>query len=141
MTGAASSDTASTNSTPLSPPPITPVGGSASFAVSAPTAGGPTPPPVVSAPAATQGRNVSTQAMTVNGGSSGGAGALTASGAFSAASAEAEALEGTQEGTAGGAGWSEGMQTLAAVVGCAAVGTVLWSEFVLKDTGTGVPLL
>jgi hypothetical protein len=27
------------------------------------------------------------------------------------------------------------MEMLAAVVGCAAVGTVLWSEFVLKDTG------
>jgi hypothetical protein len=139
MTGAASSD--STNSAPLSPPPITPVGGSASFAVSAPTAGGPTPPPVISAPAGSQGRNVSTQAMTVNGGSSGGAGAMTASGAFSAASAEAEALEQAQESGAGGAGWSEGMQTLAAVVGCAAVGTVLWSEFVLKDTGMGLLLI
>lgn len=31
--------------------------------------------------------------------------------------------------------WNVGMQMLSAVVGCAAVGTVLWSEFVLKDTG------
>jgi hypothetical protein len=27
------------------------------------------------------------------------------------------------------------MQLLASVLGCAAVGTVLWSEFVLKETG------
>lgn len=31
--------------------------------------------------------------------------------------------------------WGSGMQFLSAVVGCAAVGTVLWSEFVLKETG------
>lgn len=34
-----------------------------------------------------------------------------------------------------GGDWNVGIQMLSAVVGCAAVGTVLWSEFVLKDTG------
>lgn len=77
---------------------------------------------------------MSTQAVSVNGGRSGGAGALTAAGAFNAASAaDAEVLEGAEQPEDGG--WSEGMQFLAAIVGCAAVGTVLWSEFVLKETG------
>eukprot|EP00878_Enallax_costatus_P044998 GHUV01053824.1.p1 GENE.GHUV01053824.1~~GHUV01053824.1.p1 ORF type:complete len:746 (+),score=261.83 GHUV01053824.1:864-3101(+) len=39
----------------------------------------------------------------------------------------------------GAADWSGGMQMVSAVVGCAAVGTVLWSEFVLKETGCGLP--
>jgi hypothetical protein len=58
---------------------------------------------------------------------------MTASGAFGAASAEADALEAAEGGP--DSNWNEGMQFLASVVGCAAVGTVLWSEFVLKDSG------
>jgi hypothetical protein len=34
--------------------------------------------------------------------------------------------------------WTAGMQLMSAIVGCAAVGTVMWSEFVLKDTGEGI---
>jgi hypothetical protein len=49
--------------------------------------------------------------------------------ALAADPAAAAAMEG-QAGVA-----SDGMQLLSAMVGCAAVGTVLWSEFVLKDTG------
>jgi hypothetical protein len=132
---------AASSSNPLSPPPITPVNGNAAFAASAAAAAagvGPSPPPVLSPPAgSTVSRGVSTQAVSVHGGSGGGAGALTASGAFNvaAAAAEAEALERAERGSDGG--WGDGMQLLSAVVGCAAVGTVLWSEFVLKETGEG----
>jgi hypothetical protein len=57
---------------------------------------------------------------------------MTASGAVGVASADSDALE--AEGSPD-SNWNEGMQFLASVVGCAAVGTVLWSEFVLKDSG------
>lgn len=131
------------SSNPLSPPPITPLGGTPAFAAAAASSAmaassaagaGPSPPPVVSTPASSSQRSVSTSAVSVSGGSNGGAGALTASGAFSDASAEAGAVETAEGGPAGGK-LSDGMQFLAAVVGCAAVGTVMWSEFVLKDTG------
>jgi hypothetical protein len=39
------------------------------------------------------------------------------------------------DGAAASPEWSAGMQLMSAIVGCAAVGTVMWSEFVLKDTG------
>lgn len=140
MTDAAATAVAATSSNPLSPPPITPAGGSSpafaaasgAMAASAAAGVGPSPPPVVSTPSGTQ-RSVPKQAVSVNSSSSGGAGALTASAeTFNAASAESDVLETAEDGDKN---WSDGMQFLAAVVGCAAVGTVLWSEFVLKDTG------
>lgn len=115
------------SSNALNPPPVTPVGGSPVLAtVSARGSnGGPSPPPVMDASAGGS-RSVSTQAVS-------GSGALTAAGSFSAATSNADALEGAA--VEGDGGWAEGMQMLSAVVGCAAVGTVLWSEFVLKETG------
>lgn len=144
ITADASAASAAAGSTsPLAPPPITPMGGSAAFAAassalsaSAAAGAGPSPPPVTHIPTGSQRGGVSTQAVSVSSSGSAGAGALTASGGFSSAPAQpSEAPEGTVgEGLPGDA-----MQMLAAVVGCAAVGTVLWSEFVLKDSG-GWPL-
>jgi hypothetical protein len=44
------------------------------------------------------------------------------------------------EGAAASPEWSAGMQLMSAIAGCAAVGTVLWSEFVVKDTGEPEPV-
>lgn len=107
---------------------------SSALSTSAAAGAGPSPPPVTHVPTGSQRRSVSTQAVSVSSSGSGGAGALTASGGFSAAPAELSEAPDGSVGVGGGLP-EEAMQMLAAVVGCAAVGTVLWSEFVLKDTG------
>lgn len=81
---------------------------------------------------------MSTQAVSAGGAALAAASGAAAYGSSTAgAGAGGGALEG--DGSAGGeadaAGADAGMKFLASVVGCAAVGTVMWSEFVLKETG------
>ncbi|KAF8062687.1 Papln [Scenedesmus sp. PABB004] len=64
----------------------------------------------------------------------GGAGAPAA-----ALAADGDAADGGAAGAADSEGWGAGVQVLAAIAGCAAVGTVMWSEFVLKESGCGLP--
>jgi hypothetical protein len=93
--------------------------GSSAALSAAAAAAGLSPPAVASSAASSKTRSAA------------GAAALAADGGMGSAGASADAAAASPE-------WTAGMQLMSAIVGCAAVGTVMWSEFVLKDTGEGV---
>uniref|UniRef100_A0A383VR34 CBM20 domain-containing protein n=1 Tax=Tetradesmus obliquus TaxID=3088 RepID=A0A383VR34_TETOB len=98
--------------------------GSTAALSAAAAAAGLSPPAVASSAAAakTSSNNSSSAAA--------GAAALAADSSMGSAAADSAAAS---------PNWDSGMQLMSAIAGCAAVGTVLWSEFVLKDTGCGLP--
>ncbi|KAF6252353.1 hypothetical protein COO60DRAFT_538484 [Scenedesmus sp. NREL 46B-D3] len=97
--------------------------GSAGALSAAAAAAGLRPPAVASSAAASK---------TPGGSSRAGIGAA-------ARAADASMDAAAADGAAASPDWAAGMQLMSALAGCAAVGTVLWSEFVLKETGCGLP--